>query len=146
MDVIADLPADPYPAEPVKMGEGALNDTVLGTEPGAVLGTAAGRSRPAARAGSAAPALMLNRKAERSTHPPEQCSGERHAGGRPEREDDDSGGGEGGGRSQDGDPSEPFEDRWPKPAAGRERGQDEAYASVPIVAVTWWRSMTETRR
>lgn len=67
VDVIADLPADPYPAEPVKMGEGALNDTVLGTEPGAVLGTAAGRSRPAARAGSAAPAHAESES--RAQHP-----------------------------------------------------------------------------
>lgn len=45
MDVVADLPADPQPAEPVQVGERAFHDPPLGAEAGAVLGTAAGNQR-----------------------------------------------------------------------------------------------------
>ncbi len=39
MDVVADLPADPQAAEPVQVGEGALDNPALSAESGAVFST-----------------------------------------------------------------------------------------------------------
>ncbi|GAA0946956.1 hypothetical protein GCM10009550_22040 [Actinocorallia libanotica] len=42
MDVVADLPADAQPSEPVQQANRALHDVTLGAQPGAVRGAAAG--------------------------------------------------------------------------------------------------------
>jgi len=45
MDVVADLPADPQAAEPVQVGERALDNPASVAEPGAVFGAAASDQR-----------------------------------------------------------------------------------------------------
>ncbi len=45
MDVVADLPANPQPAEPVQQGEGLLDDPAVHAQARAVLGAAAGDDR-----------------------------------------------------------------------------------------------------
>lgn len=45
MDVVADLPADPQTAEPVQVGEGALDNPALGAESGAVFCAASSDQR-----------------------------------------------------------------------------------------------------
>ena len=45
MDVLADLPADAQPAEPVQQGEALLHDPAVHTQPGAMLGAAARNDR-----------------------------------------------------------------------------------------------------
>jgi hypothetical protein len=45
VDVVAYLPADPQPAEPVQVGERTFHDPALGAESGAVLGAPAGDDR-----------------------------------------------------------------------------------------------------
>ena len=45
MDVVADLPADPEPPEPVQQREGPLDHPAVHAQPGAMLGTAAGDHR-----------------------------------------------------------------------------------------------------
>lgn len=45
MDVVADLPADLQAAEPVQVGEGALDNPALGGEAGPVLSAASGNHR-----------------------------------------------------------------------------------------------------
>ena len=41
MDVVADLPADPQPAEPVQQGDGLLDHPAIPSTAGAVAGAAA---------------------------------------------------------------------------------------------------------
>jgi hypothetical protein len=45
VDVVADLPADAQPAEPVQQGDGLLHDPAVGAQARAVLGGAAGDDR-----------------------------------------------------------------------------------------------------
>jgi hypothetical protein len=45
MDVVADLPADTQPAEPVQQREGLLDDPPIDTQPGTVVNTSAGEHR-----------------------------------------------------------------------------------------------------
>src|SRR5262245_19191168 len=45
MDVITDFPADAQAAEPVRQGDGLLEDPAVDTQSGAVLGAAAGELR-----------------------------------------------------------------------------------------------------
>jgi hypothetical protein len=45
MNVVADLPADPQPAEPVQQREGLLHHPAVHAQPGAMRGAAAGKHR-----------------------------------------------------------------------------------------------------
>ena len=45
VDVVADLPADAQPAEPVQQGDGLFDDPAVDAQAGAVLGAAAGDDR-----------------------------------------------------------------------------------------------------
>lgn len=58
MDVGADLPADPQPAEVVQQGEGLLHHPALCAQTGAVFGAAAGDQRANAE-GTNLPAVLV---------------------------------------------------------------------------------------
>ncbi len=59
MDVVADLPADPQAAEPVQVGEGALDNPALGSEPGAVFRAASRDQRLHAERADEAAVLVV---------------------------------------------------------------------------------------
>ncbi len=78
MDVIADLPADAQPAEPVQQGQGLLDDPAVCAQPGAVFGAAPGDDRGDAflpDLGAVFVVVIAAVGIDRCRSPPTPCSG-----------------------------------------------------------------------